>query len=106
VAQGTPANNTGPDQHSPLNRLTPTQGKKEKKQTIINNKKKTHSKEGGAPSVPKRGGAIPHRTVNKQASWRNQEWQPQPRNLGAGNLVTVAVMRKAPLERGEGAIST
>jgi hypothetical protein len=31
--QTTPTNNPGPDQHSPLERLTPTQEKKEKKNT-------------------------------------------------------------------------
>jgi hypothetical protein len=59
------------------------------------------------PWVPKmEGGAIPHGTVNKQASQRRQEWWPPPSNLRVGKLVTVAVMRKDPLESGKGALPT
>jgi hypothetical protein len=36
VVHGTPTDNPGPDQHSPLDRPTPTQGKKRKKK--LNNK--------------------------------------------------------------------
>jgi hypothetical protein len=39
------------------------------------------------------GGTIPHRTVNKEASLRRQEWCPVPTNLEAGKLVTVTVVR-------------
>jgi hypothetical protein len=102
-ACGTPTNNPGPDQHSPLDRLTLTQGKKRKKPNWIinnNNNKKTHSKEGGAPWVPKRkGGAIPHRTVNKQAGQRRQEWWHTPSNLVEGKLVTVAVAPRRTLNK-------
>jgi hypothetical protein len=42
--------------------------------------------------VPKReGGAIPHGTVNKQASQKRQKWCHPPSILGAGKLVKVAV---------------
>jgi hypothetical protein len=54
--------------------------------------------------MKKWGGSIPLGTLNKQAGRRRQEWFPLPSNLGAGKLVTVAVMRKATLERGEGAL--
>jgi hypothetical protein len=52
------------------------------------------------------GGAIPHRTVNKQAGLRRQEWRTLPSNLGAGKLVTVTVLRRVPLESGKGAFPT
>jgi hypothetical protein len=53
--------------------------------------------------VPKRGrGVIPHRTVNKQASWRRQEQQHTPSNLGVGKLVKVAVGGKLHWRGGKG----
>jgi hypothetical protein len=36
VARGTPTDNPGPDQHSPLDRLTPTQEKKREKNELNN----------------------------------------------------------------------
>jgi hypothetical protein len=48
------------------------------------------------------GEALLHRTVNKQAGWRRQEWWTLPSNLGAGKLVKEAVVRKTPVERGKG----
>jgi hypothetical protein len=86
----------GTNQHSPLDRLTPAQGKKKtnNKNRIINKqlKKKTHNKEGGEPRVLESGvGVLPHGTVNKQAGQRKQEWWQLPRNLAVGKLLTVAV---------------
>jgi hypothetical protein len=57
--------------------------------------------------MPKRRGvAIPDGTLNKQAGQRRQEWRLLLNNLRVRKLVTVAVMRKAPLESGEGALPT
>jgi hypothetical protein len=35
---GTPTDNPGPDQHSTLERLTPTQGEKKREKNKLNNK--------------------------------------------------------------------
>jgi hypothetical protein len=40
VALDTPTDSPKPDQHNPLDRPTPTQGKKEKKRIISDNNKK------------------------------------------------------------------
>jgi hypothetical protein len=56
---GTATDNPGPDQYSPLDRPTPTQGKKKKNWIIINNNKKTCSREGGVPWVLKGGRGNP-----------------------------------------------
>jgi hypothetical protein len=58
VTQSTPTNNPGPYQHSPLDRLTPTQRKKRKKPKLNNKKntKKRHiAKRAGHPEC-QRGG--------------------------------------------------
>jgi hypothetical protein len=65
-----------------------------------------HQRGQGALSAKGGAGAIPHGALNKKASQRRQEWQHTPSNLGAGKLVTVVVVRKAPLESEEGALPT
>jgi hypothetical protein len=52
--------------------------------------------------LKRRGGEIPHGTINKQASWRRQEWHPLPSNLGAGKLVKVAAWWKLHWRGGKG----
>jgi hypothetical protein len=53
--------------------------------------------------VQKRGRQeIPHRTVNKQAGWRRQEWRHLPSNIGAGKLVKVVVGGKLHRRGGRG----
>jgi hypothetical protein len=70
----------------------------------MNNNSKRHvAKRVECPECQSGGGAIPHRTLNKQAGQRRQEWQPTPSKFGVGKLITVVVMKKAPLESGEGA---
>jgi hypothetical protein len=44
AACGSPTDNPGPDQHSPLDRPTPTQGKKKKRKKNLNNKQAAEKK--------------------------------------------------------------
>jgi hypothetical protein len=64
---GTPTDKPGPEQHSPLDRLTSTQGKK--RNCLISNKnnKDTRERGWGALSAKDWGKGILPRTVNKQA---------------------------------------
>jgi hypothetical protein len=80
----------------PLDKTDPNQGKKRKK--TLNNKQqqKRH--------VAKKA-ECPHRTVNKQASQRRQEWQHRPATLER-KVCKSGCVRKAPLERREGALPT
>jgi hypothetical protein len=76
AVHGTPTNNPGPDQHSPLDRPTPTQGKKEK----LSNKHGTVNKQA---RPEKAGGAAP----------AQQPWSGKACKSGRG--------RKTPQEREE-----
>jgi hypothetical protein len=76
--RGTPTDKPGPEQHSPLDRPTPIQGKK--RNWVISNKsnKDTPERGWGALSAEDWGKGILPRTVNKQA------WWPGEALVGAG----------------------
>jgi hypothetical protein len=88
AVHGTPTDNPGPDQHSPLDRPTPTQGKKEKQRVW------------GALSAEEGRRGIPPGTVNKQAGPQKAAAAVHAQQPGAGNLVKVVVGGK--LHRREG----
>jgi hypothetical protein len=77
----------GTNHHRPQDKLTPAQGKKKKKNKRndkkIAEKKKTCSKEDGAPWALRVGEGLSLTwTINKETGWRRQEGRPLPSNLG------------------------
>jgi hypothetical protein len=91
AVRGTPTDNPETDHHSPLDRPTPTWGKK--KNWVISNKnnKDTRERGWGTLSAEEWGRGIPHRAVNKQARRAREGGSAaKAQQLGVGNLVRVA----------------
>jgi hypothetical protein len=96
----------GTNQHSPLDRLTPTQGKRKKNlnNKHIGGKKKRHiAKRAGHPELQRVGeGHSPMWIVNKQSGQRRQEWRPLPSNLGVGKAWNSGCREENSPELGKG----
>jgi hypothetical protein len=108
VAHGTPTDNPGPDQHSPLDRPTPNHEKKRLKNRIINNnnKKKHVSRRAGHPECQRgeEGQSLTELYINKLTrEGRSGGTHPATRS---GKACKSSGMRKTPLERGEGTLPT
>jgi hypothetical protein len=104
----TPTEKPGPDQHSPLDRPTSTQGEKRKRVIIYNNNKDMQEKGCDALIVEDWGQGILPRTVSKQVGQaRESWWEPGPHPATRSRKACESGRgRKTPQERGEDPLST
>jgi hypothetical protein len=90
---GTPTDKPRPEQHSPLDRLTPTQGKKRNRLISNKNNKDMQERGWGALNTKDWGKGILPGTVNKQARQAGEALAgagAHAQQPGAGKLVRVA----------------